>query len=165
MYSYKSWTMKITSHKQFTGIRLYICTTLVQVLSKSNFVLIVFFVCLFFPLVKTATRRLVIDSIIFIHNTLSLSSSLQILLMQILMELRFVIFFLSNHFLMISQMFYIGTLGHVTWLYVEWFRRSLGAWQLSSAREENKYTKKTIRTKFDSDDTWTKVVHIVTLYQ
>ena len=33
--------------KQFIGIRLYICTTLVQVLSKSNFVLIVFFVYLF----------------------------------------------------------------------------------------------------------------------
>ena len=119
------------------------------------------------PLVMSAARRIGIDSIIFIHNlnNLSLSSSLQILLMQSLMELRFVIFFLSNLFLMISQMFYIGTLGHVTWLYVEWFRRSLGAWQLSSAKEENKYTKKSIRTKFDSDDTWTKVVHIVTLSQ
>ena len=29
-----------------------------------------------------------------------------------------------------------------------------------TAREENKYTKKTIKTKFDSDETWTKVVHI-----
>ena len=159
--------MMITSHKQFTGIRyIYICTTLVQVSSESNFVFIVFFVYLFSSLaVMSAARRIGIDSIIFIHNNLSLLSSLQIFLMQSLKELRFVIFSSSNLFLMITQMFYIGTLGHVTWLYVEWFRQSLGAWQLSSAKEENKHTKKTIRTKFDSDDTWTKVVHIVTLYQ
>ena len=33
-----------------------------------------------------------------------------------------------------------------------------------TAREENKYTKKTIKTKFDSDETWTKVVHIIMFY-
>ena len=54
--------------KQFIGLRSYKCSTLIQVLSKSNFGLIVFFTYSSPPLAMTVARRLGMTSIIFLQK-------------------------------------------------------------------------------------------------